>query len=126
MDEEPRSHSGSGVQNTLALSEKGADCTGRLRALPQTTVSIYRAHCALYNAMVEGVEKLTKLIKELRLTENAEYNRRIQSLLLVEMKETVKRTHGMVVEMYEKIMDKPKRQNQLQFDAQEDEENGQI
>ena len=76
--------------------------------------------------MVEGVEKLTKLIKELRLTENAEYNRRIQSLLLVEMKETVKRTHGMVVEMYEKIMDKPKRQNQLQFDAQEDDENGQI
>ena len=76
--------------------------------------------------MVEGVEKLTKLIKELRLAENAEYNRRIQSLLLVELKETVKRTHGMVEEMYEKIMDKPKRQNQLQFDAQEDEENGQI
>ena len=76
--------------------------------------------------MVEGVEKLTKLIKELRLAENAEYNRRIQSLLLVELKETVKRTHGMVEEMYEKIMDKPKRQNQLQFDAQEDDENGQI
>ena len=75
--------------------------------------------------MVEGVEKLTNLIKELRLAENAEYNRRIQSLLLVELKETVKRTHGMVEEMYEKIMEKPKRQrvpNQLQFDAQEDEE----
>ena len=41
------------------------------------------------------------------------------------MKETVKRTHSMVEEMYEKIMD-PKRQNQLLFDAQEDEENGQI
>ena len=115
------------ASRTLSLyQKKSADCTGRLRALPQTTVSVYRAHCALYNAMVEGVEKLTKLIKELRLAENAEYNRRIQSLLLVEMKETVKRTHGMVVEMYEKIMDKPKRQNQLQFDAQEDEENGQI
>ena len=76
--------------------------------------------------MVEGVEKLTKMIKELRLAENAEYNRRIQSLLLVELKETVKRTHGMVEEMYEKIMDKPNRQNQLQFDAQEDDENEQI
>ena len=94
--------------------------------MPQTTVSIYRAHCALYNAMVEGVEKLTKLIKELRLAENAEYNKRMQSfLLLAELKETVKRTHSMVEEMYEKIVD-PKRQNQLHFDAQEDEENGQI
>ena len=46
-------------------------------------------------------------------------------LLLAELKETVKRTHNMVEEMYEKIMEKPKRQrvpNQLQFDAQEDEE----
>ena len=76
--------------------------------------------------MVEGVENLTKLIKELRIAESAEYNKRMQSfLLLAELKETVKRTHSMVEEMYEKIMEKPKRQrvpNQLQFDAQEDEE----